>query len=518
MNAWQWVASQPWLMTEGALAGILAFADRVPLTTEMVEALHAGEAEAVAAKVGQEMDGTRSVTVRDGVATIPVRGPISRYASFFSNYSGGTSVASLARDFQSALESPSVRAILLDVNSPGGSADGIGELAGMIHQARGKKPIAAYVGNLGASAAYWLASAADEIVVAPTGTVGSIGVVCSVAPKRTGKDAPMEFVSTQSPRKRLDPAEAEGRADLQAQLDTLADVFLADVARFRGTSPERVQADYGQGGVKIGKAAVEAGMADRLGSYESLHSELARGVRSTGKGSSNATAAATARSQTKDVKMPFSWKNLFMKAVAGIPDDGADADASSNDSDLGHYLASLQSGGLQPARLKVHRADDADIQTAVEAARAEERETHRKNLRGAFQAQGEAFVLGEVKAGRVLPADAQRLAFLYADFAMADQESPIKATVNGQEVTYSRLSHFTAEIGQHGKHKLTEETLPAEASELPSFLKGLNLKALPNANVEPKDSKKADAESVLELLRATGEGRSILADLAANRK
>jgi ClpP class serine protease len=226
---------------------------------------------------GEPLDNTYETTIRDGVATIPVTGPLFRYASFFNRISGATTYADLATDLQAALADPRIKAIILSIDSPGGEVNGNAELAAQVFAARGKKPIVAYVSNLGASAAYWLASAADTVIVASTAIVGSIGTVATI--RKAAAPGPnqarvIEIVSTQSPSKRLDPETDMGRAALQQTIDAIADVFVNRVAEYRGVSRETVLADFGQGGVLVGDAAVRAGLADGLGDYESLHAEL----------------------------------------------------------------------------------------------------------------------------------------------------------------------------------------------------------------------------------------------------
>jgi membrane-bound ClpP family serine protease len=71
---------------------------------------------------------------------------------------------------------PNVKAVVIDVDSPGGSVDGVAELFDQIYSARGSKPITAISNTLMASAAYWIGTAADELVVSPSGQVGSVGV------------------------------------------------------------------------------------------------------------------------------------------------------------------------------------------------------------------------------------------------------------------------------------------------------------------------------------------------------
>src|SRR5690606_13893161 len=109
-------------------------------------------------------------------ATIVIDGPIYRYADFFTSVSGGVTTEALARDLGIALADQSIGAILLMIDSPGGEATGINELADTIYAARSRKPIVAYIEGYGASAAYWIASAADLVVIDDTALVGSIGV------------------------------------------------------------------------------------------------------------------------------------------------------------------------------------------------------------------------------------------------------------------------------------------------------------------------------------------------------
>src|SRR5439155_18801629 len=111
------------------------------------------------------------------IAVLPIHGVIVPRAGMFSDVSGATSAEGLTARFNSAMADPRVRAIALDLDSPGGAVQGIQELGDAIYAARGTKPIVAVANHLAASAAYWLASQADELVVTPSGEVGSIRVL-----------------------------------------------------------------------------------------------------------------------------------------------------------------------------------------------------------------------------------------------------------------------------------------------------------------------------------------------------
>lgn len=263
-TALELVANRNWLITGDALETVMSVAERE------------GDVQALEARLGRPLDNARNVTVRDGVAVVPVTGPIFRYANLFTEISGAVSTEALATDIQRALDDPSVNAIVINADSPGGEATGINELGDLIYNARARKRIVTYVGGMAASAMYWIGSAAGEVVIDDTAQLGSVGVVMSLHQRaeREGSRS-WEIVSTNAPNKRPDPNTEAGRAQLQSRVDELASVFLDKVARNRGIPRDQVNDRFRQGGMATGSLAVEAGMADRLGSLETLIAELA---------------------------------------------------------------------------------------------------------------------------------------------------------------------------------------------------------------------------------------------------
>ncbi|QIQ74212.1 S49 family peptidase [Pseudomonas coronafaciens] len=265
-RALELAASQPWLMLPDALDNLLTIADRM------------GDPGALESKTGIRLENSRTVSVRNGVAIIPVVGPVFRYANLFTEISGATSTQLLATDLQSALDDPNIKSIILNIDSPGGVAAGINELADQIHAGRARKRIVAYVGGTGASAAYWLASAASEIVIDETALLGSIGVVVEAVVEGEASSGRKRYqiVSRNAPNKRLDMATEEGRSKVGETVDAMGDVFVAKVARNLGVASDAVPAMGDFGGLRVGAAAVESGLAHRLGSLEGLITELAK--------------------------------------------------------------------------------------------------------------------------------------------------------------------------------------------------------------------------------------------------
>jgi len=273
-----YLRSQHWAILEENLHLMAAIADRAP--QDVIQQ----HLEAIGKDAGDRLAGTQRVRVRDGVAIVPITGPMFRHANLFTAFSGATSAEMAALDFSQALEDDSVTAIILEVNSPGGEVDGISELASLIFNARGQKPIKSFVSGLGASGAFWVATAADEVIAGDTATLGSVGVVLRVLDfrerdeKRGVKE--LEIVSSNAPNKRLDPFSADeveaeqARAKILERINAIEDVFTSTLADHLDMTQEQVIEDFDRGGVLVGKHAVEAGMAHRLGTLDELVSEL----------------------------------------------------------------------------------------------------------------------------------------------------------------------------------------------------------------------------------------------------
>lgn len=217
--------------------------------------------------------GMSRTTVRDGVGIMQIRGPLFTHENFLTWLFGFDTYESLAKDFQALMNDSNVKGVALNFHSPGGLTAGVDDLASMIYDARGIKPqgLVARAGGDMSSAAYWLGSSADRIHLASTGMVGSIGTVVQFTQEDPGT---VTIVSDQSPMKRPDYSTAEGQAEVKGLLNALSDVFISRVARNRGTTPENVLENFGKGGVKVGQAAVDSGMADQVTTFETTFSTI----------------------------------------------------------------------------------------------------------------------------------------------------------------------------------------------------------------------------------------------------
>ena len=421
----------PWLCAEDYVRLMLDIAAREQADIPLALQLRAERDErpnALAARQGRPLDGTRNVLLRDGVAIVPIIGPIVRRADFYTAISGGTSTATIAQDLTRALDDPAVDAILLEVDSPGGEATGINELAQFIFDARGRKPITAYVEGLGASAAYWIASAADDIVASKTAGLGSIGAVMAVYDPQKQATKQIEFVSSQSPKKRLDPNTEGGKAGYQRIVDDLAEVFIGAVAGNRNVSEEKVLSDFGQGGILIGRHAVAAGLADRLGGFEETLSGLHAQVRDARR----QPARLAASTQEDVMRMSDVWSGFFKAAKA----EGVEITGDEPNTVLAGPV-STPIATNEPAELLQLRQQIAQMQTR-------ERET-----------LVAAFADGAIRDRRAVPAERAELVGLYSQALADDAAQPV---ASGQATRTQRLEGL---IKARPQHTLTHELVPS---------------------------------------------------------
>lgn len=262
----QYVASTPWAIEPGKLMELLAvLAFRVSgqsFTAEEIQArIGGGETKATAS--------TRGV-----VAIIPIRGVIAHRMGSMDDTSGGTSAERIGAMVDAVAADDTIGTIVYDIDSPGGTVPGIQETAAKMFALRGKKTQIAQVNGLAASAGYWLASQADEIVSIPSGSAGSIGVFTAHQDLSKALEAAGIAVSLISAGKHktegnpFAPLSDEARAFLQARVDEAYGQFVKDVARGRGVSVADVRGGYGEGRTLGAKDAKAAGLIDRIGTMD----------------------------------------------------------------------------------------------------------------------------------------------------------------------------------------------------------------------------------------------------------
>jgi signal peptide peptidase SppA len=219
------------------------------------------------------------------IAVIRLSGFITQKPSVMSVLFGGTSAEMLSATIQQAMAEPSIGAVVLDVDSPGGEVFGVSEAASVIRASRGAKPFVALANPFMTSAAYWLGSQADEVVALPSAIIGSIGVhVAHVDESKAIAAAGLNVTEITYGRRKAElssaaPLSDEAREAIQARVDYYGEMFTADVAKGRKVPVSQVKTRFGEGGVFTSKDAQAAGMVDRIGTLDHVVGELASGKR-----------------------------------------------------------------------------------------------------------------------------------------------------------------------------------------------------------------------------------------------
>lgn len=267
-----------------------------------------------------------------GIAVIPIYGTLVRRALGLEAASGLTSYGEIGATLEAALADPAVTGILLDVDSPGGEAGGVFELAERIRAADAVKPVWAIASDSAFSAAYALACAASRLVVTRTGGVGSVGVI-AMHVDQSVRDAQEGFrytaITAGARKNDFSPHEQlsnEAAARLQAEVDRLYGIFVAHVAAMRGLDEDVVRGT--EAGLFFGHEAVAVGLADGEVSLDAVLTEFSAFL---------ATRRSRGRSpppnpRSLSLPTPHPQENLVMQTpeIQPLPDSAQEPAATSD--------------------------------------------------------------------------------------------------------------------------------------------------------------------------------------------
>ena len=229
---------------------------------------------------GGESEAWTLPVTEQGIALIPVQGMLVGKLGCLHPWCGMTGYDGIRANFVQAFNDPDVKAIILDIDSPGGEVGGCFDLADMIFAARGKKPIWAVLNENAFSSAYALASAADRICVPRTGGTGSIGVIALIADMSQAlKDSGVTVNIIQFGARKADgypeiPLAPEARKRFQADVNAIGQLFVNTVARNRRVKSSAVAAQ--QAVTFMGQAGVRAGLADYVCAPDAAYRALVR--------------------------------------------------------------------------------------------------------------------------------------------------------------------------------------------------------------------------------------------------
>lgn len=265
-----------WMMEEQSLKSVVGAVTGMNLQAHVLETQSAQVSEAVAAEVGYRVEG--------GIAVMSLRGPLMKFRSSLSD---GTGTVKARQAMRAAAESTDVSGIMLVIDSPGGTSAGTQALAADIRAAAKKKPVYAYIEDIGASAAYWLAAMGTKVLAGPTALVGSIGTFTvlydvTAQAKELGIKVHVvkagEFKGMGVPGTEITTAQLE---EVQRVVNAMNDLFVAEIAAGRNFSPEKAR-ELSDGRVHVGAAAKKLGLIDGVSSYEEAFAMLRRDIQAGG--------------------------------------------------------------------------------------------------------------------------------------------------------------------------------------------------------------------------------------------
>lgn len=267
----------------------------------------------------QPSKSSRLPKVDGQIAILPMYGMITQRASIWQEMFGGTSTQAFGAAYTRAVNDDRIKAVVFDVDSPGGTTAGVEELSDLIYEGAQRKTTVAIANSQAASAAYWLASqvGAGRFFAAPGADVGSIGVFrmhedLSGALEQEGVKvdyiAVPEYKTEANP---YEPLSEEAREFHLGQVQATYDEFVKDVARGRGVNGSKVRADYGKGRMFHAVQAAELGMVDGVRTLPQALAQLGVG---TGK-----AQLTTAESQGIERELCAAWEGGTPERFTNLP-------------------------------------------------------------------------------------------------------------------------------------------------------------------------------------------------------
>lgn len=225
------------------------------------------------AVTGADNQDEEDYRIIDRVAVIPISGLITKNVSFWSWLFPGSSITGITELLQTAITDPKVDAILLNIDSPGGTVNGTNALSEAIFEARNEKPIIAYASMM-ASAAYWIGCGANYVFADKTADIGSIGVlmVHTEYSKHYENEGVKTTYLTAGKYKAIgndsEPLSELAKETFRKELDYVYGIFIDTVAKNRGVAADFVKNNMADGRIFIGEQAVTAGLVDMVASID----------------------------------------------------------------------------------------------------------------------------------------------------------------------------------------------------------------------------------------------------------
>lgn len=280
------IMNAPWMISPENLSEIIA----------VYQAHFRGpkiDIKGIEARLGSSIDSDESeVEVRDGIAIVPISGPLINKGNALTRFFGMASMQDIGETLKKMASDEGIHTIILDIDSPGGTVSGTTELADLVHEISKSKKVISLANDYMASGAVFIGTAANEVYVSSDmGQVGSIGVArIHVDYSKAYEGMGIKVTDIYAGKyKRITsenkPLSKEGEEHIQEKLDSMYSIFVERVAKYRGVSVEKIIKTEAR--VFTGKEAIEAGLVDGVSTMDELLKKLSDPDGDPGEGGDN---------------------------------------------------------------------------------------------------------------------------------------------------------------------------------------------------------------------------------------
>ena len=268
----------------------------------------------------------------NGVALIDIEGSLVNRGAWIGTNSGLVSYEGIGAQIDAAKVDDEFKAVILDIDSPGGEATGMFGITQKVRELAAVKPVVAVVNDVAASAAYGIVCGATEMVISPTSFTGSIGVVMvhmdhsGELRKKGVKPTTLQKGVNKTHGHPFGPLSGDAMASLNQMMTILYDRFLETVEAGRGTRLDAAAARATEAGIFVGQQAIDAGVADRIGTFDDVLAELQTSARS-GQSQEKVTMADKTPSPGAQGDKTYAQADMDTAVTAAKADNAKDATA-----------------------------------------------------------------------------------------------------------------------------------------------------------------------------------------------
>lgn len=271
--------------------------------------------------------------VNGPVGVISIHGPMSNDQRWYDEFIKVASYPAIREAVVHAAEDPAIKHIMLDINSGGGTVNGVADVASLIRHVNDKvKPVTAFTDGAMMSAAYWLGSSAGKVYASKVAGVGSIGVIATHQEfSKMMEDIGIKATVIRSGKYKalansMEPLTDAAKTQIQDSLDVIYGVFVQHVSAMRDVSYNVADSKMAQGREFWGDAALSAGLVDGITTYDELFNKIsAKYVDKTQQSSHNASQQPV---QGNPMKRALTAQETAILAAGGtLPEQGAKPEA-----------------------------------------------------------------------------------------------------------------------------------------------------------------------------------------------